>query len=275
MTLPCPVCATASPLEHRAAPAAIYRCPACDHAFSDPASIRAPESYDPAYYAKVHKHWFANPNIPLFQHVARYLEALGEQPSVLDVGCGKGDFLRYLHATHPNATLTGIDFSPPAAEGGIDYLQGDAASVALDRTFDLVTTFATIEDPVDVHRFVRRLRDWCRPGGYLVVMAVNDRSILFATARLLFRLGLRLPYERLHATYHLHHFNRRSLVRLLTSEGLTVVEHHLHNCPLRAVDTPARSPLVHRLLLIPVVAMFALGHLTGRTYLQTVVCRRG
>ena len=273
MSLACPVCSTASPLEYRAAAAAIYRCPACDHCFSDPASIREPESYDAAYYEGMHKNWFAHPNTPLFSHVARYLDRLGAHPSVLDVGCGKGDFLRYLRDHHPDAELTGIDFSPPPNEAGIEYLQGDAADVELDRTFDLVTTFATIEDPVDVHRFVRVLRSRCRPGGLIVVMAVNDRSILFATARLLFRLGIRTPYERLHATYHLHHFNRRSLVRLLTSEGLTVVEHHLHNCPLRSVDTPTDSPLLHRLLLLPVWAMFTLGRLTGRTYLQTVVCR--
>lgn len=273
MSLDCPVCATASRLEYRAAPAAIYRCPACDHCFSDPASIRSPESYDPAYYGQMHKNWFANPNTPLFRHIGRYLDGLGDAPSVLDVGCGKGDFLRYLRDTHATAQLTGIDFSPPPAEAGIEYLQGDAAEVELDRTFDMVTTFATIEDPVDVHRFVRVLRSRCRPGGLIVVMAVNDRSILFAAARLLFRLGMRGPYERLHATYHLHHFNTRSLVHLLTDEGLTVVEHHLHNCPLRSVDTPTRSPLVHRLLLIPVWAIFTLGRLTGRTYLQTIVCK--
>ena len=100
----------------------IYRCGHCTHAFSDPASMPRQESYDTAHYDDTHRLWFEHPNTALFDRLSFITPKGG---SVLDVGCGRGDYLRYLHRNRPDLQLTGIDYSENEDEY-IRFLQGEA-----------------------------------------------------------------------------------------------------------------------------------------------------
>jgi hypothetical protein len=100
-------------------------------------------------------------------------------------------------------------------------------------------------------------------------MTLDDRSILYAVARLLNRVGYRAPFERLYDRFHLNHFTSRSLRTLVENESLQTVAHHHHNIPIRAVDLPTESSV----LRAGVWGTFVLGRLTGRMYLQTIVSR--
>ena len=57
------------------------------------------EEYTPEYYEETHRNWFANPNFALFRWIEHQLPA--EIRSVLDVGCGRGDFLKFLRRQRP------------------------------------------------------------------------------------------------------------------------------------------------------------------------------
>ena len=74
---------------------------------------------------------------------------------------------------------------------------------------------------------------------------------------------------------HLHHFSRASLSLLLESEKLQVADVILRNAPLASLDIPVSSGVAALILLGGVRSLFALGSIFGRTYSQTVVCRRG
>ncbi len=272
-TRPCPVCESGASLAFHHPDADLYRCADCDHCFSDIESMRSAEPYDARYYEQTHRNWFEHPHVWLFERIRQCIGAVGPAPTVLDVGCGRGDFLRWLHEKEPTWELTGIDLSPNDPQPGITLRQGDVFSMDTRCQFDVVMNLAVIEHVADVRRFIGVLRERCRPGGMVIVMTINDRSTLYAAARLLRRVGLTAAFDRVYERHHLNHFNVGSLGKLLALGGLRAERTILHNTPMDAVDMPAANRFVTVVRRAGVCGVFMLGALSGRTFLQTIVCR--
>jgi len=271
--LPCTVCHHPSPLAWRHPEADLYRCPQCDHCFSDAASIDAHEQYADDYYEETHPNWFANPNLTLFGKLHAVIKSVNPRPTVLDVGCGQGQLLTYFRDHSPTWDLTGVDIGALPSSSGIEFRRGDVFAMNFGRTFDIVVSLAVIEHVADVRGFVHKLRDLCTPGGLVILLTVNDRSLTYGLARLFKRCGLAGPCNRLYSKHHLNHFNFHSLGQLLTREGLEVLETIRHHSPLAAIDVPAKNPLGAAILRRCVWSVFQLETLCGRTFLQTVICR--
>ena len=271
--LPCPVCTTPSTTSQQLPDVVLYRCSDCDHCWTDPSSVAARETYGPEYYLESHRNWFENPNYPLFDWIAGAIDEHATGRTVLDVGCGRGNLLRHLRRCASDLVLTGLDLNPNKPEDGIRFVPGDVLTADVGGPYDVVTSLATIEHTADVRTFARRLAEFCRPRGTAIVMTLNDRSIFYRMARLLHRLGYTAPCIRLYDAHHLNHFTRTSLRQLLEDAGFEVVATHLHDVPLAALDIPASSRLTSAVLKAGVATTFALGRLTGHTYLQTLVCR--
>ncbi|MBI3553534.1 MAG: class I SAM-dependent methyltransferase [Elusimicrobia bacterium] len=269
----CTVCGAPGRLTVARPEGSLYRCPACDHCFSGLETMPEHESYGDEYYDEKHRAWFENPNTELFDYIQGWVTRVGPRASVLDVGAGRGDFLRHLRAKEPGLALTGVDVSPIPPAEGITWIRGDALDLKLARRFDAVLSLAVIEHVVDIHGFVRGLKALCAPGGLVVVMTVNDRSILYGAARAMRWLGLSGPFNRLYEKHHVNHFNVSSLRRLLDSEGLSIIETHYHNIPMAAVDIEAPSAPIAAIYRVGVRGAFALGTILRKTYLQTIVCR--
>lgn len=242
----------------------LYRCASCTHAFGVP---RKHETYDDDYYEVAHRRWFSHPNTALFDRIA---ETIPRDSTVLDVGCGKGHFLRHLHAQRPDLTLTGVDLAANENTNGIRYLPGDIMALDPGR-FDAVVSLAVIEHVPDVTGFVRRLHSFVRPGGVVVTMTVNESSLLYRLAR-----GARpvapIAFNRLYSAHHVHHFTRHSLEILLRSHGLEIERSWTHNMPLAAIDIPTDGS-AGAILRAGMWGVCRVGDLTGTAYLQTVVAR--
>jgi len=270
--LSCPVCGGAGALEQIARDGDLYRCADCDHCFSDPQSIRHVETYGPEYYDK---NWFQHANEELFVTLGRLIHAFKSDARVLDIGCGNGAFLQHLRKTYPKLTLVGSDLSSTPPYDGIEFIQGDIFSDDISRRFDVVVSLATIEHVADVGTFVEHVKRLCLPDGLVITMTLNDRSALYSSARLLARLGFSGPRDQLYSGHHLNHFNTESLRKLVEIKGLTVKQVLLHNIPLAAVDVEGGSSFSAFVQRCGVFGLFQLGNLTGRTYLQTVICTNG
>lgn len=248
----------------------LYRCRSCTHCFSLPDSIVEAEPYTTEYFDQHHQRWFAHPNTELFASIGR---GLPHGASVLDVGCGRGDFLKYLGRTRPDLTLTGIDLSPNDPVPGIHFVQGDFLTTPLAGPFDAVVSLAVIEHVVDVQGFVARLQQLVKPGGRVTVMTLNESSLLFALARTGKRVGVSLAFDRLYSRHHLHHFTRDSLRALMEGHGFEIESDVTHNAPLAAIDIPITNRIADALLRSGMWVLCQVGNATGRAYLQTVNCR--
>jgi len=131
------------------------------------------------------------PNDARLEAVRHWVSELGIAPRVADVGCGKGRFLRRLHAEFPAAELTGIDPAcsalarlpkrVTACQGGLLRLP------AGDGAFDGAFAVESLEHALLAERAVDELCRVVRPGGRVLVIDKN---------RALYSLSERAPWER-------------------------------------------------------------------------------
>jgi 2-polyprenyl-3-methyl-5-hydroxy-6-metoxy-1,4-benzoquinol methylase len=276
MNLKCPICGTVAIPDNHHPEADLFYCSQCSHRFSHIKAGVPTEPYDSAYFEVTHRNWFAHPDLPLFDRIARIVDHEPEPRSLIDVGCGNGNFLRFLAARPGSAgTLVGADLIANPPTPGIEFIQADIFATNLDRQFSVVTTLATIEHIEEVRTFCQRLKALAKPGGLVVVMTINENSLFYIIARLLRRIGLSLPFNRLYGRHHVNHFSRKSLWRALENEGLQPIQVFLTNPPFAAMDVPASGPFSMALMRAAVGVLLILSKLINRPFLQTVVCRRG
>jgi len=270
----CPLCSSLSSFEAGFSDVQLYRCSQCDHCYTDQSKLKHFEEYSAAYYELHHKNWNLYPDFHLFEAIYNETKPYGPNARILDVGCGKGAFLKYLRSREPGYELTGLDMSSSPPSAGITFVQGDFLSSQLNKDFDVVVSLAVIEHVTDVSVFVDGLYRLSRPGGLVVVMTLDDRSVIYSVSRTLFRWGIKAPFERLYSRHHLHHFNVSSLNRLMKQHQLLVNITIHHNNRLAAVDFSESSFLKRIVFLIGVLVSFLIGKLFNKTLLQTVVCKK-
>ncbi len=97
--------------------------------------------------------------------------------TLLDVGCGTGEHLRYLRASFE---VTGVDISPSMVEQarrklpGVQVWCADVCDLRLGRTFDAVTclfsSIAFVGGPERVTAAIARMGEHLAKGGVLVVV---------------------------------------------------------------------------------------------------------
>ena len=124
----------------------------------------------------------------------RYLALIDLQPgeSVLDLGCGSGEFSRLLAtAVGPNGQITGIDHSEDALRTAkrfsaknpaatINYEQGDAHDVAYGpATFDAAACISMLTFSRDPGQVVSELHRVLRPDGRLLLANSDEDSRFF------------------------------------------------------------------------------------------------
>ena len=110
-------------------------------------------------------------------HVAR------EQPRMLDLACGTGDFAFALAAGHPRATVLGLDASPrmldaaerrrtrEAAGERVRFALGDICALPCpERSVDVVTAGYALRNVPDWRGGVAEIARVLRPGGRLVTL---------------------------------------------------------------------------------------------------------
>lgn len=267
----CPVCSSPASFERRSADADLYRCGKCDHCFS--ILCAGVERYSNDYYQK---NWFQNANTELFARIGQVISqtsGAGVHASVLDIGCGNGAFLRFLRDRYP-FELSGVDIRENPPCDGIRFYQSDVSEFSPGCAFDCVVALALIEHLQDVRSFVRKIRCLCAPGGLVILMTCNDRSLLYAAARSLAKIGITGPHDQLYSRHHVNHFNERSLRALLELNGLALHSLLRHNIPVSAIDMAGNPSGLRKVIFASGAwGCFTLGKAARKTYLQTAICR--
>jgi SAM-dependent methyltransferase len=150
--------------------ATLLSCPACGLEYFDPTRSGDAEYYlalaaSPRYYNawKWEFGWVAERLLP--------------GSSVLDVGCGRGDFLAYAGLRVGRAV--GLEPDPAtaaaAAARGLAVVSGDLASFARanEGAFDAVCLFHVVEHLPEIRPFLRHLLSCLKPGGSLYLSVPN------------------------------------------------------------------------------------------------------
>jgi len=111
---------------------------------------------------------------------AMRFEALGYftpfRGKLLDIGCGLGNFCRYMKARNPELEIWGVDFSPKAIELAkgieptINYLVADAYKLPFeDNTFDVVCAQEVIEHLENPHKAIEEWKRVLKKYGELYI----------------------------------------------------------------------------------------------------------
>ena len=162
-----------------------------------------------------------------------------DNKSVLDVGCGDGQFIKKLNQNYKRINLYGIEPDSAYAkmarktsgatvyDGGMDNVIDDIESEK--KSFDLIVMSHVLEHLCEPDKKIRRLKSLLSEDGLLLVEVPNILS----------------PYWSGHGMFHIGHINQftpQSLMRLLISCNLSPIDffNGLHPVDPWAMTTIAR-----------------------------------
>lgn len=97
---------------------------------------------------------------------------------VLDLPCGKLEFLRHLKELFPHARLTGADIVVPDTRHGIKFIPMDLTrefSIPRSEQYDLITSIAGVMMFSNTLSFIENCTARLREGGTIIV--TNDNSV--------------------------------------------------------------------------------------------------
>jgi len=205
----------------------------------------------------------------------RWMDRYRPGMSLLDVGCGSGDFLKI--AQDIGWRVEGLDLDEQAvsvARGlGVTAHAGDLASLdgSLSGPFDVITMNHVIEHVYDPRRDLERVHELLKPGGLLFLETPNIDALNLR------RFGIH--WRGLEAPRHLTLFNPQSLKVLLREIGFDRIKVRRHivfdgmfrdSAAIEAVSQGAKVPRRASL------GMWVKGHLASTAGLEfiTITARR-
>lgn len=205
-----------------------HRCVRCDLVYLNPRPSTDefgriyPDTYhafefDPESYGLVHR----LRRLVEARRMLRWAAGAPADARILDVGCGDGFHLEVLRDFGRDTwRLEGIDADERGVERarsqGLDVRQGFVGSIELtDGAYDLMICLQTVEHVADPVGFVGELARALKPGGKLVIVTDNTRTLDF-------RLAGRRYWGGYHFPRHWNLFSRRSIGLLAQRAGLDV-----------------------------------------------------
>ncbi|WP_456384900.1 class I SAM-dependent methyltransferase [Desulfolithobacter sp.] len=139
--------------------------------------------------------------------------------NLLELGCASGAFMHQM--AQRGWRVEGIEFSSKAAMAATQlgyhvYAGPLETAPAPDKLFDLVVGWMVVEHLHDPVGGLRKLREWTRPGGWLVISVPNAGSLEFKIFKEKW-YALQLPT-------HLYHYTPRSISQVLEAGGWSLVK---------------------------------------------------
>jgi ubiquinone/menaquinone biosynthesis C-methylase UbiE len=173
-----------------------------------------------AYFSSAHFDTESPENITKYATYRALLVEEGvSRGDLLDVGCGRGGFLRWVAGQGWQGRCVGLDADvrslPVDPPTGVSFQRGFALELPFEAaSWDLLTCFHVLEHLRDLDRALGEACRVLRPGGHLLVEVPDAERYDEAPIGTAFWIGIR---------EHVNHFSADSLARVMHRHGLEVV----------------------------------------------------
>jgi 2-polyprenyl-3-methyl-5-hydroxy-6-metoxy-1,4-benzoquinol methylase len=143
---------------------------------------------------------------------------------IIDVGCGEGITLEKLKRMLPASQVLGIDCLQDnvniCLKTGLPALRGDIYSIDIisPNSVDAVLLLEVIEHLEQPERALRKIWEFLKPGGKIIIVFPNDKTFMLAR---IFTLKFR---EALYDPGHVKQWHHGELINVLHSCGFSVRE---------------------------------------------------
>ncbi|MDB5266922.1 MAG: putative methyltransferase [Parcubacteria group bacterium] len=144
---------------------------------------------------------------------------LGDAKTLLEIGCGRGEFLH--KAKEKNINVTGLELNENAVQAGqakgfnILHESIEDHAKANPHEYDVVCSFQVAEHIANIGAFMQASIDALKPGGKLIICVPNNGSVLFHTGRDIF---LNMP------PHHMGIWDAHSLVALTRAFPIALID---------------------------------------------------
>lgn len=151
-----------------------WTCLSCGLQFYDPQLVGGSDFYEQLQEKKVYKYKWEH-------KVAKSYVKEGE--SLLDIGCGSGEFIQSLSGI-PGVKCLGLEFNTKAIElakaNGVNVVNLDLYVLAKSKleSFDVICLFQVLEHVPDPRRFVETCVSLLKPGGKFIIAVPNGDSFI-------------------------------------------------------------------------------------------------
>ena len=127
----------------------------------------------------------------------------------------------------------------------------------------------------NVQAYIQLLSKLCKDGGLIITTTINDSSLTYWVARIIYNLRMKAPMERLYDKHHLNHFSKNSLEYLHVKNSLDIIEKPYTKWPIQSVDFPESNILLKFIYKFFLSALFICEKLLGNGIIQTITaCKK-
>jgi 2-polyprenyl-3-methyl-5-hydroxy-6-metoxy-1,4-benzoquinol methylase len=215
----------------------IFKCESCSHMFSKNVQLKPEEIYCADYFKSSHENFFNHPDVDLYDSVVNYIEKEKNMNiSIVDLGCGTGNFLNYLKSRGFN-NLTGVDLIENK-DTSIEYMQSNILEYNPTKKFDVIVSNMNIEHIEDLDSYISKIDSLLSEDGVVILNTINEHSLIYTISKILNSLNIKFVAQRLYEPHHVNHFSINSLELLLKRFNYKVINKKIKNYPLKSIDVP-------------------------------------
>jgi len=137
--------------------------------------------------------------------------------SILDYGCGTGEFLHYMQER--KWTVSGLEPTEVARQKASELLRqpiSKSASEIGEQKFNVITLWHVLEHIHDLNETIRELKNLLTEDGTIFIAVPNHES--FDAKK------YRAHWAGYDVPRHLSHFSKKTMKQLLSNHGLTLID---------------------------------------------------